>query len=168
MGLLHVLLGKASGCRVILSEPNIARRMIAKQLGADIALDPTKTDLRKEVLKVTDGRGAEVVFNTTAIAALAQVAISLAAANGRVVMYSSMHPDKPISVSPNELHSTQISLTGAVSPSIESFDTAVNLVNKKIIDPSLLLTRAYSYKKCQEAFEAAVDPKTLRIAIKFD
>jgi len=168
MGLIHVMIGKASGCRVIISEPNQQRREVAKGLGAAVTLDPTQCDLGTEIKKITAGRGAEVVFNTTPIASLAEQAIGLAAPNGRVVMYSSMHPDKPISVSPGMLHGTQIELTGAVSPSIESFDTAVTLVNKGIINPSILLSRVFSYLDCQKAFEAAIDPSTFRVAMKFD
>jgi len=167
MGLLHVLYGKLCGCRVTLSEPNEQRRKIAKSLGCDFTIDPINEDLETFVKKLTDDRGAEVVFDTTPIPALAEQAMKLVGPNGRCVMYSSMHPNTPIEISPNVFHSTEMVLTGSVSPSIESFDTAVNLISKKIIDPSILITRIYDYHDCTEAFEAAISQDTLRIAIKF-
>lgn len=168
MGLVHVMLGKLYGCRVILSEPDEARRKIAAQLGCDITIDPIQENLQECVMKLTENRGAEIVFNTTAIAALAEQAVTLTAPNGTCLMYSSMHPDHPIQVSPNMLHSTQMVLTGAVSPSVESFDIAVNLVNKGILKPHILLTETINYKNCQKAFEEAVSAKTLRVAFDFE
>ena len=51
MGLLHVKVAKMRGLRVIITEVDEARKAMAKQLGADLVVDPTK-----ESLKALDGR----------------------------------------------------------------------------------------------------------------
>lgn len=166
MGQLHVLCAKASGARVILSEPDERRAQLAKELGADITINPLSVDPVEEVKKIT-GRGAEVVFNTTAIAAVAKQAVEMTAPLGQCVMYSSIHPDKPIEINPNWLHNTQVNITGAVSPSVESFATAVSLIGKGIIDPHRLLSGKYDYTRADEAFEAALKLDTYRIMLTF-
>ena len=80
MGLLHVMLAKLRGVRVILSEPDEKRRQKALSLGADLALDPFTCDIVEEIMKITDGVGANAVFNTTPVPALALQAIDAAAA----------------------------------------------------------------------------------------
>ena len=71
MGLLHVMAAKLCGARVILSEPDRSRRELALELGADMAIDPLAADPVEEVKRINGGRGAEVVFNTTPVSAVA-------------------------------------------------------------------------------------------------
>lgn len=166
MGMLHVLCAKRRGARVILSEPMEARRKIALELGADLCIDPTAVDPVKAVKEFSSGRGAEAVFDTTPIASVAQQAVAMTADMGRCVMYSSMHPDKPIEVSPNWLHKSETIITGAVSPSVRSFARSVNMLSKGLIDPSRLVSGVFELDKANSAFEAAVKPENFRIIVK--
>lgn len=166
MGLLHVIGAKMSGARVILSEPDAARAEMAKRFGADIVLDPTKANVVEEVKRITGG-GANAVFNTTPIAALASQAIEMTGMMGRMVQYSSMHPDKPVEVSPNYIHNTEIIITGSKSPSIKAFDTAARILSKKIVDLTPLLSESYSMEEADTAFERALSPETYRVMIRF-
>ena len=165
MGMLHVMSAKLSGARVILSEPDETRRKIAEELGCDITFNPIENDPVAFVRSLTDGRGAEAVFNTTPISAVAKQAVAMTAPMGRCVMYSSQHPDKPFEISPNWLHNTETIVTGAVSPSVRSFNRSVNMLSKRIIDPERLVSGIYDKEEAQEAFEASVRPDTYRIII---
>ncbi|MBQ3338049.1 MAG: hypothetical protein IJG82_00380, partial [Atopobiaceae bacterium] len=100
-------------------------------------------------------------------AAVAQQAIGMVAKLGRVVMYSSQHPDKPIEVSPNWLHNSEAVIIGAVSPSIRSFRQSVDALSKGLIDPELLVSGSWDKTEAQSAFEAAIDPATFRCIIRF-
>ena len=167
MGMLHILCSKLMGTRVILSEPDPIRRGFAKRLGCDIVLDPSNMDAAGAVLDLTEGRGAEVVYNTTAISSVAAQAIKMTGRLGRCVMYSSQHPDSPVGVSPNWLHSSEAVLTGAVSPSIASFDRAVNLLSKGLINVQPLISAVLPFEHAFEAFTEAAKPDTFRIIVSF-
>jgi L-iditol 2-dehydrogenase len=167
MGQLHILLGKLSGCRVILSEPDPVRREHAIKLGCDFAINPLETDPVEFVKSITEGRGAEVVFNATAIAPVAQQAIEMTARLGRCIMYSTIMPDKPLEVSGKMLHNTGKVLTGTVNPSVESFFKASNMISKKIIDTKSLIYGVYDLNDAQKAFDDSIDPKTMRCVVKF-
>lgn len=166
MGQLHVMCAKVQGARVIMSEPDEARRELARELGADVVIDPTACDAVETVKELTGGDGAAVVFNTTAVSAVAQQAIGMVAKLGRVIMYSSQHPDKPIEVSPNWLHNSEAVITGAVSPSLRSFRRSCDALSKGIIDPGKLVSGVFDIDDCQKAFEAAIRPDTFRCIIK--
>lgn len=167
MGQLHVKLAKLHGARVIMSEPDEKRRKIALENGADLVVNPMEEDLVEFVKDHTKGIGVEVVFNTTAVSAVAQQSLQTMAPHGRNVAYSSQHPDVPFPISANWLHDVEPIVTGAVSPTIRSFDRAVNLLNKGIIDPRTLIDSEYSMEDAQSAFEEAVKPETFRIKINF-
>jgi threonine dehydrogenase-like Zn-dependent dehydrogenase len=165
MGLLHVMLCKLKGARVMLSEPDPIRRKLAEEAGADGTINPLEEDIVESIKEWTKGLGADVVINTTAISQVAEQAIQLAGKVGTVVMYSSIHPDKPIEVSPNWIHNTQVKITGAVSPSIKSFQIAANLLSKGLIVPDKLISNTYPLEETQKAFEEAVLPNTYRIIV---
>ncbi|MBS6180467.1 zinc-binding dehydrogenase [[Clostridium] innocuum] len=167
MGALHILCAKLKGARVIVSEPDQYRAAISKKIGADIVLNPTQTDIVDEIKKIT-GRGADVVFDTLAIPDVAKQAMEITAPLGKCIMYSSMHPDEPVEIKPGWVHNTQVTITGAVSPSIESFATAVDLINKGLIKTELFVSSKISYKRTNEAFEAAIRPDTYRVMMVFD
>ena len=54
-----------------------------------------------------------------------------------------MHPDKPVEVSMNSIHNTEITVTGTRSPSIEAFETSSKILSKCIVDLTPLLTETY-------------------------
>lgn len=166
MGMLHVLCSKLSGARVILSEPDEKRAEIAKKLGADIVINPNAQDPVEAVKKLTGGRGAEAVFNTTPISALVEQGFKMTAPSGRFVQYSSMHPDTPVSMSPNWLHNNQPVLTGTKSPNIKAFNTSVNLLNKGLVNVKPLLSEVYDMNEADKAFERALSPETFRVMIR--
>ncbi|MDT2670302.1 zinc-dependent alcohol dehydrogenase [Enterococcus dongliensis] len=168
MGLFHVILAKLSGTRVILSELNKERRKLAEKLGADVTFDPTKTDPVAFVKEQTGGRGAEVVFNTTALPQIAYQAMELTATGGQTFMFSSMHPNDPVPTDMGSIHSYEKLITGTVSPKIPTFYRAVQLIAKGIVDVTPLLAKTFEYDDCVAAFEYALRPDTLKTIITFD
>ena len=59
--LMQVLLHSGVS-RVIVSEPLAARRELAKEMGADVVVDPTKEDLGEAVKDFTKGIGIDLAF----------------------------------------------------------------------------------------------------------
>lgn len=168
MGLLHVILSKMRGARVILSEPNEKRRELAKKYGCDITFDPFEKEPLEYVKEITSGRGAKIVFNTTAISTVAEQAISMTSPGGKCLMFSSIHPNKPINLDAGLIHSKEKIITGSVSPTIQSFNKTVEILSKNLIDPTDLIHKIYPYTEAIEAFEEASKPDTLKTIIKFD
>lgn len=167
MGLLHVILAKLRGARVILSEPLAERRQKAMELGCDVAINPMERDAVEQVKELTEGRGAVVVFNTTANPNVAAQAVEMTAPTGTVVMFSSIHPNKPVPVDMGAVHSFQKTITGAVSPTIKAFYQSVELINKKIVDPTVLTEAVIDYKKFGEAIALAAKPDTYKVILQF-
>lgn len=167
MGQLHVMLSKLKGARVIMSEPDEKRRELALKLGADMVVNPMEEDLKEYILEHTNDYGVDVVFNTTAVSEVAAQSITVMGAHARNVAYSSQHPDKPFPISANWIHDKEPIITGAVSPTIDSFNKSVKLLNKRILDPRILIDAQYPMEEAQTAFKEALRPDTFRIKINF-
>ncbi|MDD3184486.1 MAG: alcohol dehydrogenase catalytic domain-containing protein [Anaerostipes sp.] len=167
MGLLHVILAKLKGARVILSEPLKERREKAVSLGCDDVIDPLAGDAVEAVKNLTQGRGGIAVFNTTAIPAIAAQAVDMTAPTGTTVMFSSIHPNEPVPVNMGAIHSYQKTITGAVSPTVSSFHQAVELIGKDIVDPTVFTGAIFDYEEFGQAIELAAKPDTYKVILKF-
>lgn len=167
MGLLHVMLAKMKGARVILSEPLAQRREKAITLGCDDVIDPMNEDAVEAVKRLTNGRGGMIVFNTTAMPVIAKQAVEMCAPTGIVVMFSSIHPNEPVPVDMGAIHSYQKTITGAVSPTISSFHQAVELIGKNLLDPTVFTEAMIHYQAFDEAIALASKPDTYKVILTF-
>lgn len=166
MGAFHIQLAKLRGARVIACEVDEERLIIAKKIGADILINSKEADPIQKIRELTEGRGADVVFCTAALPQLAADSVQMTGKVGRVVMYSSFHPDKPIELNVNKVHSNEMNITGAVNANTRDFLTAAKLLSQKMINPSLLVSEVVPFDKLEYAFQRAIDPKTYRIIVK--
>ena len=167
MGALHIALAKMQGARVIACEVDTARLEVARAMGADITINSKELNAVEKVKELTEGRGANVTFCTAALSALAADAIKMTAKRGRVVLYSSFHPNDPVSLDPNALHYSEMILTGSVNPGIKDFQTAIRLLSLGLIKIDKMISASYPLDKINEAFEKAILPGTYRVLIDF-
>ena len=167
MGLLHVLAAKLKGARIILSEPLRQRREKALSLGCHDVIDPVNMDAVAEVKRLTGGRGATIVFNTTASPAAAKQAVEMTAPGGTCVMFSSLHPNDPVPVNMGAVHSYQITITGAVSPTIKAYHQSVLLLGKGLLDPTPLIEGIYDYTEFDTAIQVAAKTESYKVILKF-
>lgn len=63
VGSAAIQLGKAAGAYVIAVVGGPAKARVAKQLGADVIIDRHTQDFVAEVKRLTDGRGADVIYD---------------------------------------------------------------------------------------------------------
>ena len=167
MGLLHVICAKKQGARIILSEVDARRRAYAETLGADITIDPMKSDPVEQVRSLTNGRGAAIVYNTTAIPSVAEQAVEMTAKSGICNMFSSIHPNDPICVNAGRLHSQEIYVTGTQNGTVESFRQAIDCISKGILDLKPMIQKTYQPDDIVEAMEFASRPDTYKVLLEF-
>ena len=166
MGLLHVVLAKQAGTRVIVSEPNKVRAEFALKMGADAVIDPINEPFVDTIKSLTYGRGADAVFTAVSIAAAVEQSVEALAKGGRVMVYASIHPrGTKISVDPNLFHGKEIILSGTVSQDREDFLQAARMVSEKLIDLKPFISRVLPFSQLEEAIQLALTPDTYRVLV---
>lgn len=85
VGLTAVELGKAMGARVIAAASTDKKLELCKSYGADEVINYSETDLRKSVKELTDGKGADVIYDPVG-GALAEPAVRSLAPGGRFLV----------------------------------------------------------------------------------
>ena len=76
IGLFVIQVLRARGCgKIIAIDLEEQKLALAKELGADMGLNPKRDDIQKEVKALTDGRGADVAFEVVGISDTVNTAI---------------------------------------------------------------------------------------------
>lgn len=167
IGLLHVLLARAAGAEVLVSEPHERRRAQAGEFGAPVLIDPAGEDLAARVLEATDGLGADVVITAVPVAAVQEQALSLAAIGGRINFFGGLPRDaSTIAIDSNLVHYRELRITGTTANDTDDCRRALELAVSGQVDLAPLVTARYSIEEAAEAFAAAAAGRDLKVVIE--
>ncbi len=129
LGLLHIIVSKALGATVIVSEINDARRAKAKKLGADVTVNPAQTNLREKIRNLTQV-GADVVIAAVGFPKAVEESLPLVRNGGVFNIFGGTPKGQMITVDPRWLHYGEILLTGTFAASVHHFRNAVQFVKQ--------------------------------------
>jgi 2-desacetyl-2-hydroxyethyl bacteriochlorophyllide A dehydrogenase len=86
-GQLHVQLAKARGASPVIGVTRSAeKRALAEQLGADVTI-PGGAGAIEKVRDATEGRGADVIIETTGVLPSVAAAVAMARSGGRILLF---------------------------------------------------------------------------------
>lgn len=136
--------------KVIVSDINEFRLDVAKKLGADVAVNPAKSDLRQTVLKETDSRGADVTFEAVGYADTFQAAISVTKIGGQLVAVGNLQ--KMAEFDLQQFVASELTFTGSYASSGE-FRGGIEPVAAGKINVQLLISDVLPLKEGPSAFD---------------
>ena len=151
MGIIHVLLAKLRGAKVIVSEPTKERRDRALEFGADYVVDPIQEDLKARVREITNGRGVERAFFTAGGKVAIESSIQALAIRGTLVIYGGTGPNDQFMVDPKWFHYNEITITGVTKHTKETIRVATELLSMKNLPLDKLITSEFPFEKIEDA-----------------
>jgi L-iditol 2-dehydrogenase len=167
IGCIHLVVSKAHGAKVILSEPMLARRELAEQFEPDLMVDPVGEDLHAKVRELTCGVGADIIICANPVAATQTQAVEIVRKGGKVVLFGGLPKASPIvSLNSNLIHYGEIEVVGSFSYHPSAHEDALNLINRKLIPTEKLITHVFPLDKISDAFEMAASGQALKVLIK--
>ncbi len=167
LGLLHTIVSKARGCRVIAVDMNEQRLATAKEVGADVTFNSEKDDVFKEVRSLT-GIGADIVIAAVGIPAVIEMYLPLVRNGGVFNIFGGTPPGKTITLDPRWLHYGEIILTGTFAASLHQFKKAVSLVQDRAEDIDKVISVRCELDDILEAVERVKNGSALKSIIVFD
>lgn len=166
MGLLHLILAKKAGARVIVSEIDDGRRAKALGMGADAVINPAAESYIERVMQLTDGRGANQSFMAIGVVKAIEDACAAAAKGGYVAVYASVYPKPAIlSLNADLFHHRELILSGTVSQDHDDFRRAAEMISNKTIDLTPVISAVYPLTELPAAMESAMGKETYRVLI---
>ena len=117
IGCLHVRIARGvhRAGRIILVDINSERlKMSADAVKPDVVINASEVNIVEEILKLTGGRGADVIITATPANITQEQAVSMAARNGRISFFGGLPKTNPtITLDSNLVHYRQLHIHGA-------------------------------------------------------
>jgi L-iditol 2-dehydrogenase len=158
MGCLAVKLALAEGARSVIGVDRVPFRLDkARQLGAHAVVDMGEQDLESAVEQLTDGEGADVVFVAPPRPQAIRSGLSLAAAGGRVLLFSPTPPSAQLSIRPHDIYFREVSLIPSYSCGPSDTRRAMVLIARGVIRAEDVVTHRFPLSRAREAYELALD-----------
>lgn len=167
IGLFHLQLSKIAGARkVIVSEPNEQRRKVALELGADLAVDPTKEDLPAIVDRETNGQGMDVIVMAIGVPALVNSTLKLCKRGGTVNLFAGFAGTGESTVEVNTIHYNEINVNGSTAYKLEDYLAAAEMIKSGKIDADKIVTHRFKIEDFQKAYDVCVAGTGLKVIIE--
>jgi len=152
---------RQAGARdVYVSEISPARAAKAAELGADRVFNPLKEDFISEVVKLTGGRGPDIVYECAAGKNTLNQACQLVARNGRITCLAVYQ--EPITLEPLDWYMMQPEIKFTTNGDSTPFDweIATEALCQRSIDVETVVTNVIPLSDIQNTFQALLKPAT--------
>ncbi|OGF44963.1 MAG: hypothetical protein A2231_08655 [Candidatus Firestonebacteria bacterium RIFOXYA2_FULL_40_8] len=153
------------------------RSKVAKQLGCDYVFNPKNTDVAAEIMKITENRGADIIFETTGAPKVFPETFKAAKRQGKIILMSSPHGSVQVDLQ-TDLHTRGLNIIGAHTSNVPSFEEPSNrwteynnrklflqLISKKMINVKGLITDRYKYTDAGSVYKKLLENRDNTLGI---
>jgi L-iditol 2-dehydrogenase len=169
IGCLHVRLARSRGAgRVLLADLNPGRlAMSAERVRPDAVINGRDADVVDEVLKLTGGRGADVVITAAASGAAQEQALQMAARQGRISFFGGLPKDDPvIALDSNLVHYRELTIVGANGSSPRHNAQALDLIATGAVQVSDLITHRIPLAEVLEGIDIVARGTAIKVTVE--
>lgn len=167
LGLLHIIVSKALGAKVIVSEVNDARRAKALEVGADIAINPAQGNIQEQIKQLTE-IGADVVITAVGLPKVVEESFPLVRNGGVFNIFGGTPKGETMTLDPRWLHYGEIVLTGTFGASVRHFKAAINFAKDNAPLVSQVISVRCSLDSIVDAVTQVKDGTALKTVLMFD
>lgn len=167
IGCLHIVIAKARGARVILSEPHDLRREWARTFLPDLVINPAQVDVVSAVREFTGNLGADIVICANPIAETQKQAVEAVRKGGRVVLFGGLPKANPMtSLNANLIHYGEITVVGSFSYHPSFHQQALEFIRRGLVPVERLITHVFTLEQINEAFRTASRGEALKVIVQ--
>jgi L-iditol 2-dehydrogenase len=170
IGCIHIRIARGvhQGGTVILVDVNAERlAMSAEAVQPDHVIDASSVDVVAEVLKLTGGRGADVVITATAANITQEQAIAMAARNGRISFFGGLPKTNPtITCDSNLVHYRQLHIHGANGSAPSHNKRALAYIASGLVPVKDLITVHLPLERALEAFDIVAKGQAIKVTVE--
>ena len=154
-----MLLQILGASQVIVTDFIDYRLKVAKNLGANLTINPEKESLIDIVKRATDGRGADIVFMTAPSINGYLAGLELCRKGGTLCVFAPTPPQDFMRLSPNKLLFSEIKMVPSYSTSHVETSAALKLIQTRKIDVDKIITHRFPLSRTAEALQTAARNK---------
>jgi 2-desacetyl-2-hydroxyethyl bacteriochlorophyllide A dehydrogenase len=144
--------------KVVVSDLSDRRLELARRLGADVAVNPSREPVKQAIAGLTDGRGADVSFEAVGAGPTVEQAILSLRPRGTSVWVGNSQRIVPLDM--QAAVTKEISVLGSYIYTHAEFGEALDLLARKAVDVAPIISRTAALEQGPELFAALADPAT--------
>jgi threonine dehydrogenase-like Zn-dependent dehydrogenase len=167
LGLMHIIVSRAMGARVIALDLDESRLARAAELGADVTLNPQKSDVFQDVRGLTQV-GADVVIAAVGAARVIEQYLPLVRSGGVFNIFGGTSKGETIRLDPRWLHYGEIVLTGTFAASLRHFKKSLEFVRANPGPVSKVISARCGLDGILRAVEQVKTGAALKTILMFD
>lgn len=160
--LLQVLKLAGAGA-VWVTEPNAFRADIARQFGADLVLNPQKTNPFSVLSDLTSGMMPDIVFECVGLPETVAQAPGLVRRGGQVVILGIC--DQAVEMDFLNVISNELDIQTAYYSRASDFEKAIHFMAKGSLRAGPLITSQVPLERVKESFESLLSPDSSHVKI---
>jgi L-iditol 2-dehydrogenase len=166
IGLMHLqLAGHNRAAKVMVLDLNDSRLQLARRLGATHAINPTRDDPVAAIKDLTEGRGADVVIETSGVPDVWQMSMDLVRKGGTIVMFGGCPAGSRVSFDTDRIHYGELTVKGVFHHTPRTVARALDLLSDQVIDAGSLITGRVPLSDTQMALEKVMAGEAIKMAI---
>ncbi len=169
IGLMHAKMAKMAGAsQVMISDTNQVRLDECTRLDSSfVSID--SSEIKTQILERTRGKGIDVGITACPAPMAQQLALELAATNGRVIFFGGLPSDNCIvPLDTNLIHYKQVLVTGTTKASLQHIRKTLDLLESRLIRVDDLIRDRYRIEQIEEAMAKLAAGQGLKHTIVFD
>ncbi|MFN8499110.1 MAG: galactitol-1-phosphate 5-dehydrogenase [Anaerolineae bacterium] len=162
IGLLTLAILRTLGPRrIFVSDVSDDRLAVARGMGADVTINPTRDDARAVIDGDTDGLGADVSLEAVGVSATAQAAIDLTKNGGTVVWIG--NNQRRIEIDMQAVVTRELRVQGSYSMNDVDFTRALAMIADGAVDVRPLISRRAQLAEGGTLFDELLqDPRVIK------
>jgi len=165
IGLMHLVMQKRLGKRVVVAGRGGMRAEAARHLGADEVVVTDIDEMAWSLIEQTEGAGADLVIEATGNTEAWEAAPRLVRKGGTVMLFGGCPPDSTACFDTSRLHFDEIHLIGSYHHTPKDVGIALDLLTKREVKLKPLVTGEIPLAKLQDAFDLLADGNGVKFAI---
>ncbi len=166
IGLFVIQVLRAKGCGTIIAiDLEDEKLSLAKGLGADHGFNTKKVDVKKEILALTENRGADVAFEVVGLSDTVNMAIDSVRKGATVTLVGNLSPKAEIPL--QTVVTQQIRLQGSCAICGE-YPAVLDMIARKEVNVDAILSAEAPLSEGAEWFERLYDkePGLIKVVLK--
>lgn len=166
IGCVHIEVAKSRGASKVIM---IGRRKLelAKQFEPAHMINSNVSDPVEEVLRITDGLGADVCICANANVDTQRQAVEMVRKRGVVVLFGGVPKSNPMTVlDSNKIHYNEITVTGSFSYPSTGLEKSLKYIKEGRISAKKYVTKMVTLDNVVEGIKSAKRGEALKVVIK--
>lgn len=167
IGCIHAELAILSGAsKVMICEPVEKRGLIAqKKVPGVIWIDNSRKNAVEEIMRLTDGVGANVVITATSYPPVQREAQDIAAKMGRICLFGGLPGESVGYIDSNKIHYKELQICGVHATTPDYMRTVMALIEQKRLNSAKYIECTVSLEGIESGFCAIRDGNVMKVVV---